>query len=210
MTYIDRNSEGTKSEAKTAAILKGAMQEFLKNGYAATSMDKVAKSAGVSKATVYSHFGDKENLFNVVIKDLARDKFNSLMSLEEPQLQGQDPKKVLTMMATKMLEDAQGDRAFQNFIRIIIGESGRFPELAQAYVRNVAQPAITTLTKYFESHPELELKDPEAAVRVMVGTMAYFIMLQEMMHGKDIIPLEGDRVISTLTDLITQSRPECS
>ncbi|MEO1466630.1 MAG: TetR/AcrR family transcriptional regulator [Cyanobacteria bacterium J06633_1] len=206
MTQIERNSEGTKSEAKTAAILKGAMQEFLKHGYAATSMDKIAKSSGVSKATVYSHFGDKENLFNVVIKDLARDKFNSIMSLDEPQLREQEPKKVLTAMATQMLEDAQGDRAFQDFIRIIIGESGRFPELAQAYVRNVAQPAITTLTKYFESHPELKLEDPEAVVRVMVGTMAYFIMLQEMMHGKDIIPLSGDRVIDTLTDLITGDR----
>ncbi|MEO0848346.1 MAG: TetR/AcrR family transcriptional regulator [Cyanobacteria bacterium J06629_2] len=206
MTQIERNSEGTKSEAKTAAILKGAMQEFLQHGYAATSMDKIAKSSGVSKATVYSHFGDKENLFNVVIKDLARDKFNSIMSLDEPQLREQEPKKVLTAMATQMLEDAQGDRAFQDFIRIIIGESGRFPELAQAYVRNVAQPAITTLTKYFESHPELKLEDPEAVVRVMVGTMAYFIMLQEMMHGKDIIPLSGDRVIDTLTDLITGDR----
>ncbi|MEM7595548.1 MAG: TetR/AcrR family transcriptional regulator, partial [Cyanobacteria bacterium P01_A01_bin.83] len=57
------NLESTKSEIKTEAILTGAMKEFLANGYAATSMDKVAKTAQVSKATVYSHFGDKESLF---------------------------------------------------------------------------------------------------------------------------------------------------
>lgn len=197
------NLERPKSEAKSAAILKGAMKEFLAHGYAATSMDKVAKTAKVSKATVYSHFGDKENLFNTVIRDLAQDKFNTIMNLEKLQSLKQDPKKVLSVMATKMLTNIQGDRALQDFIRIIIGESGRFPELAQAYVRNVAKPAIETLTKYFKSHPELKLKDPEATVRVMMGTMVYFIMLQEMLHGKDIIPLEGDRVIETLTDLIT-------
>ena len=31
-----------------------------------------------------------------------------------------------------------------------------------------------------------------------------FVILQEMMHGKDIVPLESDRVIKTLTDLITE------
>lgn len=197
-------SERTKSEAKTAAILEGARQEFLKNGYAATSMDKVAKTAGVSKATVYSHFGDKENLFNAVMQDLVKDKFQQVMGLEEPQSLEQDPKIVLSTMATKMLENAKGDRSFHDFMRIVIGESGRFPELAKAYVNNVAKPTIEILTKYFQSHPSLKLEDPEATVRVMIGTMVYFVMLQEMLHGKDIIPLEGDRVIQTLTDLITR------
>ena len=200
------NAEGTKSEAKTAAILQGAMKEFLENGYAATSMDKVAKSAGVSKATVYSHFGDKENLFNAVIEDLVKDKFQQVMGLEKPQSLERDPKVVLSAMATKMLENARGDRSFLDFLRVIIGESGRFPELAKAYVNNVTKPAVEILTKYFKSHPALELEDPEATVRVMMGTMVYFVILQEMMHGKEILPLESDRVINTLTDLITKNR----
>lgn len=206
MTKIEpKISERTKSEAKSEAILKGAITEFLQNGYAGTSMDKVAKSAGVSKATVYSHFGDKENLFNAVIQDLVKDKFQTVMGLEAPQSLEQDPKLVLSAMATKMLADAQQDQSFQDFMRIIIGESGRFPELAKAYVNNVAKPAIKILTKYFKSHPALTSEDPEATVRVMMGTMVYFVMLQEMMHGKDIVPLEGDRMIKTLTDLITRN-----
>ncbi len=201
-----KNSERSKSEAKTETILKGAIQEFLKHGYAATSMDKIAKAAAVSKATVYSHFGDKESLFNAVMQDLSKDKFQTVMGLHESQSLEQDPKRVLSGIATRMLENAKSDRAFQDFIRIIIGESGRFPELAKAYVNNLAKPAIETLTHYFKSHPELKLDDPEATVRVMVGTLVYFVMLQEMMHGKDIIPLEGDRVIKTLIDLIVGDR----
>ena len=207
MTEIkQRISERTKSEAKTAAVLKGAMKEFLQNGYAGTSMDKVAKSAGVSKATVYSHFGDKENLFNVVIQDLVKDEFQQFMGLEKPQSLEQDPQVVLSAMTTKMLANFQNNRSFQDFMRIIVGESGRFPELAKAYVNGVAKPTIEILTKYLKSHPALELADPEATVRVMMGTMVYFVMLQEMMHGKDIVPLEGDRVIKSLTDLITRNQ----
>ena len=198
------NRETSKSEAKTEAILQGAIAEFLKGGYAATSMDKVAKAAGVSKATVYSHFGDKENLFNAVIQDLVKDKFQTIMDLDSAPSLEQDPKAVLSMMATKMLNDAKSDRSFHDFIRIIIGESGRFPELAQAYVNSVVKPAIEILTKYFKSHPALELEDPEATVRILMGSLIYYVMLQEMMHGKDIVPLESDRLVNTLTDLITK------
>ena len=199
-----KNSERSKSEAKTEAILKGAMKEFLKGGYAATSMDRVAKSAKVSKATVYSHFGDKESLFNAVMQDLAQDKFQTVMGLNELQSLNEDPQEVLSTMATRMLNNTKSDRNFHNFIRIVIGESGRFPELAQAYVNNLAKPAIETLTQYFKSHPELEIEDPEATVRVMMGSLIYFIMLQEMLRGKDSLPLSDERLVNTLTNMITQ------
>ncbi|MGL5794482.1 MAG: TetR/AcrR family transcriptional regulator [Waterburya sp.] len=198
--------ERSKSEEKTAAILQGAMQEFLKHGYAATSMDKVAKVAKVSKATVYSHFGDKESLFNAVIQDLVKDKFQQIMSLQTPEFFAENPKQVLSAMATKMLTNTQSDRTFQNFIRIIIGESGRFPELARAYVNNLAKPGITTLAQYLQFHPQLKISDPEATARIMVGSLVYFLMLQEMLHGKDILPLESDRLVDTLTDLITNNK----
>jgi TetR/AcrR family transcriptional regulator, regulator of autoinduction and epiphytic fitness len=169
-------------------------------------MDRIAKAAGVSKATVYSHFSDKERLFNAVIQDLAKEKFQTVMGLQQPQSSETEPKIMLSKIATTMLENTTGDRTFQDFIRIIIGESGRFPELAQAYVNKIAKPGIQTLTQYFKSHPKLNISDPEATARVMAGTLVYFLILQEMMHGKDILPLENDRLVNTLTDLITSNQ----
>ena len=200
------NSERSKSTEKTEAILKGAMKEFLAHGYAGSSMDRVAKAAGVSKATVYSHFGDKEGLFSALIQGLAAEKFKTAMLLKEPESAQKEPKVVLHELATQILENAMEDRAFQNFIRIIVGESGRFPELAKAYVNNLAKPGIEMLKQYFNAHPELNLPDVEATVRVFIGTIVYYMMLQELMHGKDIIPLEHDRLIDTLTNLITANQ----
>ncbi|HEY9832621.1 MAG TPA: helix-turn-helix domain-containing protein, partial [Stenomitos sp.] len=77
------------SAEKTNAILDGAMQEFLANGYAATSMDKVAAAAGVSKATVYSHFQDKQGLFTALVQRLACKK--EIFSLENLQSVQDDP-----------------------------------------------------------------------------------------------------------------------
>ncbi|MEY2856374.1 MAG: hypothetical protein RLZZ74_683 [Cyanobacteriota bacterium] len=205
MSKTKQNLERSKSAEKSAAILKGAMEEFLKHGYAGSSMDKVAKASGVSKATVYSHFGDKESLFNAVIHDLAEERLKASIDVQQPQFSGQSPQEVLSAIANKMIANATQDSIVQDFMRIIIGESGRFPELAKAYVNNLARPTIETLTQYLKLHPELAIKDPEATVRIMMGSLVYFIMLQEMMHGKDIMPLESDRLIKTLVDLIVRS-----
>ena len=56
-----------KDLAKRAAILEAAKQLFLEQGYQGVSMDQIATTAGVSKLTVYSHFGDKETLFAAAI-----------------------------------------------------------------------------------------------------------------------------------------------
>jgi TetR/AcrR family transcriptional regulator of autoinduction and epiphytic fitness len=206
MSKASHNLERSKSPEKSAAILKGAMEEFLKHGYAGSSMDKVAKASGVSKATVYSHFGDKESLFNAVMHDLAQERLKDSIDAQQPQFSGQSPQEVLSAIATKIVTNATQDSIVQDFMRIIIGESGRFPELAKAYVNNLAKPTIETLTQYLKVHPELTIEDPEATVRIMMGSLVYFIMLQEMMHGKDIMPLESDRLIKTLVDLITKDQ----
>ena len=56
-----------KDLAKRASILEAAKQLFLEQGYQGVSMDQIAATAGVSKLTVYSHFGDKETLFAAAI-----------------------------------------------------------------------------------------------------------------------------------------------
>lgn len=52
-----------KDLAKRAAILEAAQRMFTQHGFDGVSMDQIAALAGVSKLTVYSHFGDKEALF---------------------------------------------------------------------------------------------------------------------------------------------------
>ncbi len=195
-----------KSVAKTAAILDGAMQEFLANGYAATSMDRVAAAAGVSKATVYSHFQDKARLFAAIVQQLAEDKFRSVFDpCNKAPLQG-DPEDVLRAIATSILDEAACNSEFCEFMRLIVGESGRFPELAEPYIQNVAKPLLDGITRYLISRQELALDDPEATARMFVGTLIYFVMLQRVLHGKTLMPMESDRLIATLINSIVQKK----
>ena len=57
-----------KDLGKRAAILDAAKRMFTAHGFDGVSMDQIAAEAGVSKLTVYSHFGDKEALFSAAIQ----------------------------------------------------------------------------------------------------------------------------------------------
>ena len=57
-----------KDLGKRAAILEAAKQMFTRQGFEGASMDQIAAAAGVSKLTVYSHFGDKETLFGAAVE----------------------------------------------------------------------------------------------------------------------------------------------
>lgn len=194
------------SVEKTEAILDGAMQEFLIHGYAATSMDKIAAAAGVSKATVYTHFNDKVGLFTVLIQRLAARK--ALFGLQElHSIQG-EPTLVLRQFANRMLDNIAADPQLLTFIRLVIGESGRFPELAQAFVQNVHKPSLDLLTRYLASHPELHFPDPEVAARAFIGTLIHFVLLGQLLHGGDIVPMERERLLNHLLDLIIRSHQQ--
>jgi TetR/AcrR family transcriptional repressor of mexJK operon len=54
--------------AKREAILDAATKSFFDHGFAATSIEQVAGAAGVSKVTIYNHFGDKRGLFTASVE----------------------------------------------------------------------------------------------------------------------------------------------
>lgn len=72
MTDIKRRDKSKKR----AMILNGAIDVFIEVGYELASMDKIAEIAGVSKCTVYNHFGSKENLFQAIVDDFLAQRRN--------------------------------------------------------------------------------------------------------------------------------------
>lgn len=85
-----------KDMEKRAAILEAAKVLFIRNAFAGTSMDAVASEAGVSKLTVYSHFGDKDNLFREVIRSRVQDLLPESTYDLQP---GEDIEKILLGIA---------------------------------------------------------------------------------------------------------------
>ncbi len=184
---------------KQEQILQGAIRIFLKSGFAGTSMDRVAAEAGVSKQTIYSHFQDKEGLFKALIERVTISNFREIInSLSDYD----DAEKLLRELAQIYLLRVAGNPEYLALLRIVIAESVRFPELAKLYTKVVIQEGRSHFCRYCNQHPELNFTDPEAVAQIFFGTLVSHVLLQEIMHGKETIPMESDRIIQTLIDLI--------
>src|SRR5438094_7744697 len=86
---------------KAAIVLAAAKRAFLAAGFGAVSMDTIAREAGVSKATVYAHFGSKEELFGAVIERECERYFDRFSAGE---LDPRDVRASLTILGRRFLE----------------------------------------------------------------------------------------------------------
>ncbi|XQQ06504.1 MAG: TetR/AcrR family transcriptional regulator [Leptolyngbya sp. IPPAS B-1204] len=186
------------STEKTAAILNGAMQVFLEQGYVGTTMDRVAAAAGVSKPTVYNHFHDKETLFNALIEQCVQKTHWATLPPEMLHPSVASPETVLRQLANSILDSCIDNAEKITFIRLILGESGRFPELARAFVQHMDKPILDALTQYLSTCPQLNLLDPRATAYMFTGTLIFFLMSHVMLHGHDILSMERDRLVDHL------------
>ena len=202
------SSERPQSVDKVEAILKGAMQEFLTHGYAATTMDNVTAAAGVSKATVYSYFQDKESLFAALVEQLTCKNSGETFTPEDPKFWEGEAVEVLRRFAVNLLQKMENKHELRDFVRVIIGESGRFPVLAQIFVRNIDKKIFKHLVEYLQSREELHLPDPEAAARMFLGTLIHYAIVQYVLQAHNIMPMESDRLIDTLIYFLTGDRTE--
>jgi len=73
-----------KDLSKRAAILEAAKRMFTAHGFEGVSMDQIAAEAGVSKLTVYSHFGDKEALFSAAITAKCEEQLSNGLFAVDP------------------------------------------------------------------------------------------------------------------------------
>lgn len=129
------------------AILEAARTSFLENGYAGTSMSGLLDTLGGSKATLWSYFRSKEELFAAVIEHSSavfRAGFDqSLLSdTLEP---------ALAEFCRRFLRAIQSPDALATW-RLVIGESGRFPELGRIFYENAARQTETMLSDFFARH----------------------------------------------------------
>ncbi len=101
-----------------------------------------------------------------------------------------------------MMENVVEDPQILTFLRIILGESGRFPQLARAFVNNIEKQSLDCLTNYFATHPELQVADPEVTARTFIGTLMHFVILRDLLQSGDIVPMERDRLLDSLLAII--------
>ncbi|TVP10123.1 TetR/AcrR family transcriptional regulator [Shewanella sp. KCT] len=140
----------SRSEQKKAQILHAAIELFCGQGFPNTSMDEVAKLAGVSKQTVYSHFGSKDDLFvasiesKCVVHQVTAELFTS----------PQNPEQALLHFGNYFGEMIVSPEAIEVF-KTCVAQADTHPEISALFFNAGPEFLLNLLENYFEQVEKL-------------------------------------------------------
>jgi TetR/AcrR family transcriptional regulator, mexJK operon transcriptional repressor len=147
---------------KHRAIARAATRLFLERGFAGTSMDAVARAAGVSKLTVYAHFGDKDALFQAIVRERC-ERYNRPESFE--RYLALPPRDALSRIGHNFLALLL-DPEVLRLHRVMVGEAGRRPKMAELFFEAGPERLAALVADFLRRSAELgrlELEDPRLA-----------------------------------------------
>ncbi|CAH0195112.1 TetR/AcrR family transcriptional regulator [Stenotrophomonas lactitubi] len=181
------------TDRKREAIVRAAVEEFRSAGYEATSMDRIAAVAGVSKRTVYNHFPSKEELFALILEELWH---SSVASVELPYRADQ-PLDVQLLQLLRQKLDLLGDANFIDLARVAMAEIIHSPERAQAIVCRMGEKesGVSAWIRAAIADGQLREVDPEFAGHQLQGLVKSFAFWPQVTMGQaPLAPAERTRV----------------
>ncbi len=185
---------------KAEAVLAAAERAFLAAGFGAVTMDAVARAAGVSKATVYAHYGGKEALFGAVVARLSERRFHSF------SVEALDPLEIeasLMAIATQFLELVLSPEAIA-LNRIIIAEVIRFPALGEVFWSAGPERTRVQIERFLRraaAAGSLAIANPRLAAEQFIALARGEIHLRSLLRLEDsgdpaVLKVAAERAVS--------------
>lgn len=176
-----RTAGRPKSLQKRQQILICASELLLTHGYAKTSMDSVAKESGVSKQTVYSHFNNKDALFNAVIESKCE-----TYKIEEASIcvANQPLGSLLNTIGLSFIKLLNDDNVISMY-KVVIGESKQDSRVAQLFYEAGPLHSIELVSKLLMEHPDSLLSLAQAKE----ASHDFFNLLKSDFHMRGILHL---------------------
>ncbi|MBT8071833.1 MAG: TetR/AcrR family transcriptional regulator [Xanthomonadales bacterium] len=160
------------TERKHDDIIQAAKDEFRANGFVATSMDRIAKTAQVSKRTVYNHFESKEVLFSAIAQDLC----NTFSQVSEYPYDTDKPvREQLEAIAEQQINMLCSER-FLRLFKMTMSETLTSPSLTRSVIEDFQKENIGVV-KWITAAGKagkLRIKDPVAAGKQFLALLESF------------------------------------
>ncbi|MCL7420160.1 MAG: TetR/AcrR family transcriptional regulator [Methylobacter sp.] len=157
-------------DPKRQAIIDGATRMFLAHGYRNVSMERIAQSAPVSKATLYNHFNSKPELLAAVVSALCT---SLLQTMTETAIESGEVENNLKKIAASFMDLLFAEDALAIY-RLVISESHDFPELGRLVYESGPLPALTWLEDYLRrlnADDQFNIADPAFAANAFFNLL---------------------------------------
>jgi AcrR family transcriptional regulator len=124
-------------------ILEAAFAEFSRNGYATTTLERIAERAGVTKGTIYVYFENKEHLFISMVQEFTKGAHEIVQEMYDTH--DGSTADLLHAQFSFIYQHIVGDRRRREVVRMLIAEASRFPKLADRYFDEILRPCLDRL-----------------------------------------------------------------
>lgn len=170
------------TDRKRAAVIAAAIEEFLAAGFDATSMDRIAARAGVSKRTVYNHFPSKEVLFAASLRQL----WDSSDAGEAPAYSGSQPLRAQLLQLLLKKLSLLNNEAFLSLARVAIAAGIHSPERARDMVARMGEREedLTVWIRAATADGRLKISDPVFASQQLQGLVKAFAFWPQVTMGQ--------------------------
>jgi TetR/AcrR family transcriptional repressor of mexJK operon len=161
-------------------------------------VDAIAAEAGVSKRTVYSHYGDKENLFLLVIADTydqMRERFAEIIARMTGEVTDAERSLIATIREAVAEVAHSPERAL--VLRLVIAELPHFPALLELWRNRGVTPILTSLVTRLAAAGLLGADDPDQAAGHLSALTFGQINSRSMMGTIQLDEAETDQIITS-------------
>ncbi|GAA2639512.1 TetR/AcrR family transcriptional regulator [Dactylosporangium fulvum] len=156
------------SPVKRAAIVRAALEVFVREGYARASVDAIAAGAGVSKRTIYDYYGDKEQLFLSTLRETKEAQAAAFRELLDRTLgQVDDIEAALTLFGCEFATEIARSAERAAVMRLTIAEASHFPVLLERSTNDAVQRALADRLAELAGQGLLDIPDPMEAAEFL-------------------------------------------
>jgi AcrR family transcriptional regulator len=191
-----------RKRARPSEILDAALEVFAEKGYAGARMDDIAKRAGVTKGTIYLYFENKEAVFKTLVRDTIG---ATLAGVTANTRDVQGSAKDLLRFALGAMAHLLTTSNRVVLPKIIIAESGNFPELARFYREEIIEKGLALMSALIErgiAQGEFRKVPVEHAVRLCVAPVLLGAMWRTTFAQFDAEPYDYKGLIDTHLDVL--------
>jgi AcrR family transcriptional regulator len=168
-----------RKEERPGDITAAALQVFAEKGFAGAKIEDIAARAGLSKGAVYLYFPTKDDIFRAVVRDTVAPNLDALRAA---MLAADLPFPQLIRQLLPRLAETVSRLPVGAVLKMVIGESRNFPELARVWHDTVVQKAIGLLSGAIEqaqARGEVRAGNPRIHAFSLIGPVLLGIIWRE-------------------------------
>jgi AcrR family transcriptional regulator len=191
-----------RKDARPQEILEAALACFAGKGFAATRMDDIAESAGVTKGTIYLYFENKEAVFKALVRESIGTQIGQVL---EQAAAFQGPARDLLRMVVSTVGEILRTSDRVVLPKIIVAEAGNFPELARFYREEIIDKGLGALSAVIArgiERGEFRKIDPQHAARLCIAPVLLAAVWRTTFARFDAAPYDYQGFLNTHLDVL--------